>query len=163
MAPIWTGQGSIWVPEMGGINSLRNIEAQYSDTFLKAKELSKQGNELSSQYKLINEETRRKMLLMVPLGIDKIRLLSEVYNIANQSDVALSDVSVNETTSPDKLKGSYDVSFSVKTTYTNFKKFMINYENSLRLFTLESVNFSAPEKIDEPVNFRVSLKTYYLK
>lgn len=163
MAPIWTGNGSLWVPEGGGISTLRNMESQYKDASLKATELFEQGNELKLQYNAVDDQVKQKMILMVPLKIDKIRLLSEIDNIANQSGIALSNVSVNETSSSDKLKGSYEVSFSVKTNYTDFKKFMRNYENSLRLFTLESVNFNAPEKIDEPINFKVLLKTYYLK
>lgn len=163
MVPIWSGNGSLWTPTGGGINTLRSTESQYIDASLKATDLFDQGNELKSQYKDVSDEIKQKMILMVPLKIDKIRLLSEIDNIASQSDIALSNVSVNEVSSSDKLKGSYDVSFSVKTTYPEFKKFMRNYENSLRLFTLESVNFSAPEKVDGPIDFKVLLKTYYLK
>lgn len=162
IGPLWTGGGPIWAPEHG-ISSLTSLESQYKDTASSADDLSKQGEKLKSQFKAIDDATKQKMALMVPQKIDKVRLLSEVDNIANQSGVALSNVSAVDVATVDKLKGSYNISFSVKTTYTKFKEFMRNYENSLRLFTLESVNFSAPDKIDDLTDFKVILKTYYLK
>lgn len=163
MAPLWNGNGSLWSPSGGGIKTLISKESQYAETSSKAEELFQKGEKLKSEYEAVDDATKQKMLLMVPLKIDKIRLLSEIDKIANDSGIALTNVSVNDSPLPDKLKGSYSVSFNVKTTYTKFKEFMINYENSLRLFTLDSINFSAPEKIDDAIDFKVTLKTYYLK
>ena len=162
IGPIWTGGGPIWAPAQG-ISTLMSQDKQYKDTISSADNLSTQGEKLKSQYKAVSDETKQKLAIMVPQKIDKVRLLSEIDNIANQSGVALSNVSAIDIATIDKLKGSYNISFSVKTTYTKFKEFMRNYENSLRLFTLESVNFTAPEKIDDLTDFKVTLKTYYLK
>ena len=163
IGPIWSGVGSILAPERGGVKTLIATEAKYKDTLSKADDLFKQGNELSSQYKAVKDTDKQKMLLMVPEKIEKIRLLSEMDKIANLTGMSLANVFVLEEVSTDKLKGAYAISFSVKTTYSNFKKFMRNYENSLRLFTLESVKFAVPAKIDDPIDFKVTLKTYYLK
>lgn len=162
IGPLWTGVGPIWSPSQG-ISTLMNLEKQYKDTANNADDLARQGEKLKSQYKAVSDETKQKMSIMVPQQIDKVRLLSEIDNIANQSGIALSNVSAVDVVNVDKLKGSYNVSFGVKTTYTKFKEFMRNYENSLRLFTLESVNFTAPEKVDDLTDFKVVLKTYYLK
>lgn len=162
IGPLWTGVGPIWSPSQG-ISILTSKESQYKNTVNSADDLSKQGEKLKLQYNAIDDATKQKMSLMVPQKIDQVRLLSEVDNIANQSGVSLSNVSAVDVANVDKLKGSYNVSFNVKTTYTKFKEFMRNYENSLRLFTLESVVFSAPEKIDDFTDFKVTLKTYYLK
>lgn len=163
IGPLWTGNGSIWSPSGGGIKNLVSSEAQYKETLGKADELFKQGEELRSQYNSIDDDTKQKMLLMVPSKIDKIILFNELDVIASKTGVALNSVFINETPSSDKLKGQYTVSFKAKTTYSRFKEFMRNYENSLRLFTLDSVLFTAPEKKDDLIEFTVNLKTYYIK
>lgn len=160
--PLWTGSGSVWSPEHS-IIELRDTYSQYNYTVGQASELFSQGKQLNSQYKSIDEATQQKMLQMVPAFVDPIRLLSEITNIANQSGLALSGVSYTESAPNDKMYGAYDISFSVKTTYSKFKELMHSYETSLRLYTVQSVNFTAPEKVDDLILFQVKLRTYYLK
>ncbi len=162
ISPLWNGTGTVWSPERG-ITELRSLESQYRDTVSQAAELFNKGKELRSQYEAIDEETKLKMAQMVPASIDPVRLLSEVNNIAAQSGIALTGVTYSEGGAADKLRGSYDIAFTVKTSYPKFKEFMRNYETSLRLFTLQSVTFSAPDKADDLINFQVKLRTYYLK
>ncbi len=160
--PLWTGSGPVWSPA-NGVADLRIKNAQYKDTVAQAGGLFNKGKELRTQYEAINDVTKKKMTQMVPSVIDPVRLLSEVENIANKAGVALTGVVYSEGVSPDSLRGSYDISFIVKTTYPKFKEFMRNYETSLRLFTLQSVTFTASEKVDDLINFQVKLRTYYLK
>lgn len=162
IGPLWTGAGTVWSPKQG-IVDLRNSEAQYSSTVSQAEGLFNQGKDLRSQYEAIDEETKLKMIQMVPSSVDPVRLLSEVNNIAGQSGIALAGVTYSEGVVADKLRGSYDLAFTVKTSYPKFKEFMRNYETSLRLFTLQSVTFSAPDKAEDLINFQVKLRTYYLK
>lgn len=162
IGPLWTGIGTVWSPAHG-ITDLRSSEAQYANTVDQAADLFRQGKELRSQYEAIDEATKQKMIQMVPASIDPVRLLSEVNNIAAQSGIAITGVTYSEGGASDKLRGAYDLGFSVKTTYPKFKEFMRNYETSLRLFTLQSVSFSAPDKPDDLMTFQVKLRTYYLK
>ncbi len=162
IGPLWSGTGSVWSPGQG-ITELRNLEAQYRETVSQAADLFNKGKELRAQYESIDDMTKQKMGQMVPASIDAVRLLSEVGNIANRSGIAPTNLSYNEGVLVDKLRGTYDISFTVKTSYPKFKEFMRNYETSLRLFTLQSVSFSAPENPDDLISFQVKLRTYYLK
>lgn len=162
ISPLWTGTGSVWSPEKG-VQALRASESNYRDTVNQAQNLFTQGKQLQSQYEAIDEEAKAKMSVMIPQKIDQVGLLSEVDAIANKSGIALTNVTAVEGTSLDKDRGAYDVTFTVKTSYSKFKDFMRNYETSLRLFTLQSVSFVAPEKPDDLITFKVILRTYYLK
>lgn len=163
IGPLWTGQGTVLQLQDGGVKSLMASQIRYNNTVEQADKLSKQGEEFSKQYESIGEDIKEKMKIMVPSKTDKIVLLNELDNIANYAGIAITNVTVSEDSTTDKLKGSYNITFNAKTTYTKFKEFMRNYENSLRLFTLDSVNFAAPTKTDDLIDFKVSLKTYYLK
>lgn len=163
ISPLWSGVGSVWKPERGGVTTLKVQSSQYKEAMDRAESIFKQGEDLKAEYGLITEAEKQKMLIMVPVKIEKIHLLSEITNIANESGLALSNLSASEINSVDKLRGSYNISFGTKTTYGTFKKFMRNYENSLRLFTIDSVKFSIPDKDEDFIDFKVTLKTYYLK
>lgn len=162
ISPLWTGTGSVWSPE-NGVAALRASEMNYQDTVNQAQNLFNQGKELRSQYEAVDADAKAKMNVMVPAKIDQIGLLSEVDAIASQSGIALSNVTAIEGVSADKDRGVYDIGFTVNTNYGKFKDFMRNYETSLRLFTLQSVTFDAPDKPDDLIKFKVVLRTYYLK
>ena len=162
IGPLWTGVGPVWSPEKG-VQALRASETNYQETVNQAQDLFTQGKQLQSQYEAIDEAAKQKMGVMIPQKIDQVGLLSEVDAIASKSGVALSNVTATESGALDKDRGAYDVAFTVKTSYPKFKEFMRNYENSLRLFTLQSISFVAPEKPDDLITFKVMLRTYYLK
>jgi hypothetical protein len=163
LGPLWSGAGSVWSPSVGGIKDLRVSEAGYDTAVNEAKSLFKQGEQLQREYAAVDPMVKEKMDIMVPSSVDPVRLLDEVTAIAEVSGIGLSSVTYSEVVGGDKLRGAYDVSFSVKTTYSKFKEFIENYEKSLRLFTLQSVSFSSPEKADDVTTFQVKLRTYYLK
>ncbi|HCC06507.1 TPA: hypothetical protein DEP94_04125 [Candidatus Nomurabacteria bacterium] len=163
IGPLWSGTGSVWTPSRGGVSNLKVQASQYKEAMDRADSIFKQGEDLKAEYELITEAEKQKMLLMVPMKIEKIHLLSEITHIADESGLALTNLSAIEINSSDKLRGSYNISFGTKTTYGTFKKFMRNYENSLRLFTIDSVKFSIPDKAEDFIDFKVTLKTYYLK
>lgn len=159
--PLYSGVGSVFVPEQS-IKSLQLLNQQYDGTLAKADELVNQAQELRKQYEKISAEDKAKMEIMVPSSIDKVRLLSEVQGIADQSGFALTNLTFGEGVGMSTNRGVATISFSVKTTYPRFKEFMNNFEKSLRLFSIDSVSFNAPEDGDL-TNYQVKLQTYYLK
>ncbi len=162
ISPLYSGIGAIWQPEKS-IAALKTLNAQYDQTLSQAEGLLKQADQLRKEYNALDASSKEKMLRMVPESVDPIRLLSEVDRIAAESGIGLASVSYADIPQATKFAGAYQLSMSVKTSYPKFKEFMRNYENSLRLFTLQSVNFSAPEKEGDLITFQVRLLTYYLK
>lgn len=165
ITPIYTGFGSLWTPKDGkGIVQLRQSKAKYTVTLEQVGQIITQAENLKKDYLAVPEEDKAKLKQMVPSSVDRVRLLSEITNIGNQSGITLNDLNVTELKSfEDKVRGAYSVSFSVKTSYPRFKEIITNFETSLRLFSTESVAFSAPEKESNPITFNVRMMTYFMK
>lgn len=161
--PVYTGVGSLWTPEKG-IIQLRTDKQRYTSTLDQVGTIVAQAGTLKKEYAGVTDEEKAKMQMMVPNSIDKVRLLSEITNIASQSGTTLDTLNVSDLKSyGDKAVGAYTVTFSIKATYPRFKEIMRNYETSLRLFSTESVAFSASEKETDPITFNVRMMTYYMK
>ena len=88
IGPLWTGAGSIWSPSRGGVSTLKTEAASYQETVSQAETLFAKGKDLRNQYMAIDDETKQKMIQMVPQKVDPIRLLSEFDGIAASSGVS---------------------------------------------------------------------------
>ncbi len=160
--PLYTGIGSLWSPEQG-ITTLKQLNKDYDAILAQSQTLLSQANKMKSDYTKVDASTKEKLVIMVPDTVDAPRLVNEVNTIAQKAGLTLTDLTYSQLSNSDPLRGSYVVSFTVKTTYTRFKELMQLYENSLRLFTVPAVSFSAPLKEGDPTTFQVKLETYYLK
>ncbi len=161
--PLYTGRGSVWQPQYG-LTTLRSTNTQYDDTLQQAESLLQDAKQLSAKYKSISQETKDTMKVMVPnqADMDPVRLVSEVDSIAARTGLSISDLNYSEGQVIGN-RGVYTISFTVKTTYTKFKELMRNFETSLRLFTIQSVQFSVPETDGNLIVFQVKMDTYYIK
>ena len=163
ISPLYTGVGSVWQPSKG-ITALRTENVQYDDTLSQAETLLQDAKTLKTKYEAISPDTKDKLALMVPSKevIDPVRLVSEVSSIAQGAGLSVSELSYSEGNTVGN-RGTYTVSFSVKTTYTKFKELMHNYETSLRLFSIQSVQFSVSDSESSIIPFQVRMETYYIK
>ncbi len=163
ISPIYTGVGGVWQPGES-IQTLRDMNVQYDETLAQADGLYNQAQTLRAQYANISPDQKEKMEFMVPNSIDKIRLLDEVDGIGRETGLAFDSLAYSEgSANTSSGLGSAGISFAVKTSYPKFKELMDNFEKSLRLFSIQSVSFSAPSKEGDPVSYQVKLNTYYLK
>jgi Tfp pilus assembly protein PilO len=82
----------------------------------------------------------------------------------SQNGLILTGISTNASEpSEDQKQGIITINLGVSGSYTSFKNFVSTLENSARLFNIESVNFSSPQKKDEPFNFSLNVKTQFIK
>ena len=160
--PLYTGMGGIMQPEKS-VKDLMKLNAQYDEAISKAESIMDQSKSLKSQYERVSDEEKKKMTIMVPDSIDKVRLLNEVLGLARDAGFLLSDLSYSDLGVLPGGKSGAAISFSVKTTYPRFKSLMKNFEESMRLYSIDSVTFSAPEKESDLTSYQVRLQTYYLK
>ena len=164
ITPLQDGLGTLWTPPEGGITQLREKKAEYQETINQVASILKQADDLNTDYTSVTDEEKAKLKMMVPDSIDKVRLLSEITNIGNQSGITLNDLVVNELkSSDDKNVGTYTVTFTVKSTYPRFKEIIRNFDTSLRLFSTDSIAFTAQEKETDPLSFNVRILTYFIK
>lgn len=162
IGPVYKGVGGVWQPAES-VQSLRELKNQYDETLNQADNLFTQAETLRSQYSRVTDEQKAKMKVMVPDSIDKVRLLSEVYNISVLAGIPFNELAYSEGPSTSNGRGSAGISFTVKTTYPKFKVLMDTFEKSLRLFSIQSVTFAAPEREGDPTAYQVKLETYFIK
>lgn len=162
IGPLYTGAGGVWQPAQS-VQSLRMLNNQYDETLAQADNLFTQAETLRGQYSRISNDQKDKMKVMVPDTIDKVRLLSEVHAIGVQSGLTLNELSYSEGQTLGTGRSAAGVSFAVKTTYPQFKALMDTFEKSLRLFSIQSVTFAAPEQEGSLVTYQVKLETYFIK
>lgn len=156
--PLYSGTTSFLFDDGQSFKSLTEKRNAYDKTIEEVPKMIKQAETARKTFDAIADDDKKKILTMVPTGINEIKLMSEVTNIGNESGVPLDNMGIR-----DKGNGEYSVAFSVSTTYTNFKNVIKVWENSMRLFTLQSVTFSPGKTEEEPIKFNVELSTYYMK
>ncbi len=162
IGPLYKGVGGVWQPAES-IKSLIEQEKQYNETLNQAGDLFAQAETLRSEYSRVSDEQKAKMKIMVPDSIDKVRLLSEVYNISVEAGIPFNELAYSDGQSTTEGRGSAGISFTVKTTYPQFKVLMDTFEKSMRLFSIQSVIFTAPERESDPTSYQVKLETYFIK
>lgn len=172
MKPLYQGGGSLFSPEKP-IVMLRQLSSEYDMAVVQAKDLSSQAAELKTQYKNLPEETKDRLNIMVPqassTAADPVRLLDEVSAIIEQAGFSAGAISYREDDDPAKSKRGYILSFEVKGTYPKFKELLNLFESSIRVYTIESISFNAPQDATAEsasaglMSFHVVLYTYYIK
>lgn len=177
--PIYTGEpGLVWTPEKN-IFVLRSLNVQYQNSINQISLIQNQMDQLNKDYNAVDEETKKKIGIMLPDTINPIKLRSEVASIADKSGTAITDIVVvpinsNIRNGNQKLSG-YKVSFSTKAHYPVLKSLISNYEKNMRLFILESIaidkivkkpgeeNKIEVDDDDETLTSAITFNVYYLK
>lgn len=155
--PLYSGADMGLISPDKSIQKLVEERETYNKTIKAVPEVIKKANDTRKQYEDLSEEDKKKILVMVPVAVNDIKLMSEITNIGSKSGVMLENMGIKD------KGGEYSISFSVMTTYTNFKNIMKYWENSMRLFTLQSVTFSPGKTPEDIIKFNVDLSTYYMK
>ena len=163
--PLYTGSSSFLFKEGSGLKDLIKKRNAYDKTIAELPKVIEQAEVAKKSYDNISEIDRKNILTMVPVSVNEIKLMSELTNIGVESGLPIDNMGIKDKGADIKNKnnGVYTVSFSLMTTYTNFKKIIPVWEKSMRLFTLESVSFSPGKTEEEEVKFNVGLSTYYMK
>jgi hypothetical protein len=162
IGPLYTGTGGVWQPAES-VQALQVLNRQYDETLMQADSLRAEAQTLQKEYQNISDDQKAEMKIMVPDSIDKVRLLSEVSSILVQSGFSAQDLAYSEGAVRTDGRGSAALSFTVKTTYPRFKELMDTFEKSMRLFSIQGVTFSAPDKETDLTSYSVRLETYYIK
>lgn len=171
--PAYTGvEGLVWTPT-NSILSLQAQNVQYANTLNQIALIEQGALDFNKDYNGISEEKKDKMEIMLSDDVDQIKLRNEIILIAAKSNIAIQTLKVEKDIKGDKGLNFYTVTFSVKSRYPAFKKFMENYEKNMRFFILESASIERQEKKegdpdaiiidDEALNISISSRVYYMK
>lgn len=149
-------------PLYDDINSSRVEQIAVEDTLARLTELQKLRDDLLNVYNSIPRDRIQRLSEMLPSDPEIGTLLVTMEKLTGDQKLALSGINFSTGGGADALGVTPILySFSVSTSYSDFKTFLGSIEKNLRLIDLSTISFSAPGK--QPANFSLQAKSYYKK
>jgi len=153
------------------VEELRLAASEYQDILDNASALSTRRDELLSKYRNIPKTKVDSLAKALPNNVNIVRLSVDLDTIASRYGISIKSIQVTK----DKEEGNSTiianpknqgvgrviVSFSFVSSYDNFKRFLRDIENSLRIVNLKSLDFQSTE--NGLYQYKVSIETYWLK
>ena len=158
----------------------RLLETQrvYQDTTAKVNDYRKKRDALIEQSKKISDDDRAYLEKLLPDNVNNVKLVLEIDKMARDHQMTLKDVQVNSNKDTSnnpaaqvgnqatveaqtQSYGSLDMAFSVQGTYYNFISMLSDFERSLRVVDISTIEFTPSEKDQYVFNFKT--KTYWLR
>ncbi|PIP86708.1 hypothetical protein COV42_02600 [Candidatus Campbellbacteria bacterium CG11_big_fil_rev_8_21_14_0_20_44_21] len=157
-------------PTYEEVRALSEESAQFDNALNRSKELQSVRDELLSRYNTFSNENLDRIEKLLPDNLDNVRLILDLDGIASKYGMLIKNVSIadkEEETSgvvlPQSPVGKMELSFAMTGSYSEFKKFMSDLEQSLRIVDLKRLSFKPQEQNEDIINFEVSVRTYWLK
>lgn len=156
-------------PTYQSIAALQSERGAYDQALSKSKELQALRDSLLSRYNTFSANDISRLGKLLPDGVDNVKLVLDVDNIASQYGLHIRSVSIDTEVQKDKQVisgsegsvGSVVVSFTIPATYPVFVQFLKNLEQSLRLVDITSISFAVGS--GDLIEYKVGLKTYWLR
>ena len=152
---------------------IRLIEAEkqtLNQALDNAKKLREAQDRLLAEFRAIPEDDLNRLNKLLPDNVDNVRLIIDINNIAKPYGMNIRNIQIKTeegkteesviTAGSDK-HGSVTFGFSVTGSYENFKAFLNDLAQSLRLIDLTASGFSSAEK--DVYDYTVEIQTYWLK
>ena len=158
-------------PEYTKVQGLRSNLIEYEGIIQNVSTLAQKRDALLVKYNNVPGAEVSRLTKALPDYINTVRLAMDFDNISAKYGISIKSIkvinaknssasSVAEAVST-KLYNATTISFSFVTNYDNFRKFMKDIEQSLRIIDVKSVSFTAG---DNGLNeYNVSIQTYWLK
>lgn len=136
----------------------------------KAKKLREVRESLTAERNQISEENINKVKKLLPDGVENVRLIIDINNIAAKYGVNITGTKINDgggsqasqAFGPGTAKyGTIGLSFGVHLSYENFLLFLKDLESSLRLVDVTTLSFTSTK--DGQYDFGITIQTYWLK
>lgn len=115
-----------------------------------------------------NDLERLKKLL--PDHIDNVRLIIDIDNIASRYGLGIKNIKVNNESGvssdgklgPDKsLFGTFSMKFKILAKYDEFRSFINDLQESLRIVDISDISFESTE--NGYYDYEITIKTYWIK
>lgn len=157
-------------PHYTSIGVIRDESKQYDDAITRAKAVTAKRDELVARRDSFSPEDVARLNTLLPANVDNVRLAIDIDNLASHYGTTIKSIkfSSQDTASagaigPDtKPYGTVGMSFMITLTYDQFRNFLADLEQSLRILDITSVSFK-PSDTSPLYDFSVSLSTYWLK
>lgn len=158
--------------------TLKEQSGQYNDAISNATELQRVRDSLRETYNTFSANNLTRLEKFLPDSVNNVRLIIDISALASRYGITLKNIKLNSTTAtaivdntnsgssavaiydPQKY-GTYQMSFSVNSSYKNFVQFLRQLESSLRLVEVQSVTFTSSDT--DMYQFDIGLQTFWLK
>ena len=158
-------------PTYKEVQVLEAENSQFDEALTRSKELQSIRDELLSRYNTFSTEDLNRIEKLLPDNVDNVRLILDLDSIASKYGMLIKDVSISneqkevirETVQMDDALGEIGLNFRVTSPYPDFKKFISDLEQSLRIVDISALSFKASDNSSGLIDFSVSIKTYWLK
>lgn len=157
--------------------------SSYNEALNNAQAIDNERDKLTKKFNSIDPSNLDKLQKLLPDGVDNIRLILEIEELARPYGMVLKDVKYATDTNKannapvqggaavntaQKDYGDWDLEFSTQGTYANFLSFAKDLENNLRIVDIVGVDFSSDNggvspTINEAYKYNIKIKTYWLK
>jgi len=159
-------------PTYKEIKILSEENSQFDEALNRSKELQAVRDGLLSRYNTFSTESIDRIDKLLPDNVDNVRLILDLDSIASKHGMLIKNVSISDNDSSnentniitqDSPIGEIDLSFKVTSPYADFKRFISDLEQSLRIVDIKRLSFRPRSESAELFDFDVSIRTYWLK
>jgi len=162
-----------WIdPTYKEIQVLQEENQGYDEALAKTAEIREFRKSIQSKFNTLSSDNLSRLGSLLPSRIDNIKLILDINRIAATNGMTIRDIRIDKRESSegretiqseeDKLYSTIQFSFSVVSTYDNFKKFLDDLAISLRIIDVTSVSVSSISGEDNFYRYDVGIKTYWL-
>jgi len=154
------------------VKALTAESAQFDEALIRSKELQSVRDNLLSRYNTFSTENLDRIEKLLPDNVDNVRLILDLDSIASQYGMVIKGLSISGGSGKDdngervqletKL-GKIELSFNVTASYEDFKKFLKDLEQSLRIVDIRELSIKPKKTIADSLDFDLSIRTYWLK
>ncbi len=161
-------------PNYKELKVLQETKAENEKMMGKAAELRAKRDVLNKKYIAISEAERDQLSKVMPETVDNVRLILDIDNIAQKYGITLRGITVtggvedSATQSKqivdktDKKNGAITLGFSFSASYDDYKNFLIDLENSLRIVDVTDFTITASDT-SNIYDYSLKLNTYWLR
>jgi len=153
------------------IGEVRSTISEYQDILDNASALTAKRDDLLVKYRNIPKSNIDDLIKSLPDNIDIVKLSMDFDAIASRYGISIKSIQVTKdkeegnstiiVSSKDKNVGRVIISFSFISSYDNFKRFLRDIENNLRIVNIKSLDFQSAE--NGLYQYKISIETYWLK
>lgn len=157
-------------PATDEIPILLEQKQQHEESLLEISNIENKKNELQKKFENMPASEKSSIEKIIPDNLNFVKLVSDIDSVASKYGISIDNVSSSEISPPSedgttesdgRIYRSAKVGFVFTSSYDDFKKFMNDLENSLRILDIRSVTIQPLEK--GLYNFDVNFETYWLK
>jgi Tfp pilus assembly protein PilO len=159
------------MPEFSHVQNLRVQAGSYNDVLSNVTDLSQKRDELLLKYNAIPKDQLANLEKILPSNVNVVELALNLDAIASKYGISIKDVKTideksDQTATTIKTPSSsgyqkVNISFIFVSNYANFRKFIADLEQSLRIIDVKTISF---ETADSGFNeYQIQIQTYWLK